>query len=55
MKSTADMVIENKDTKRTILSIKIKLFEGLIAMFRRKPNRKAEKVVKIAFSLNTDP
>lgn len=55
MKSTADIVMENKDIKRMILSIKIKLFEGLIAMLSKNPNRKTEKVVKIAFSLNTEP
>ncbi len=55
MKSTADIVIENKDIKSMILSIKIKLFDGLIAMFSKNPNKKAEKVVKIAFSLNTEP
>lgn len=55
MKSTADIVMENKDIKRMILSMKIKLFEGLIAMFSKNPNRKTEKVVKIAFSLNNEP
>ena len=55
MKSTADIVIENKDIKIMILSRKIKFFEGLIAMFNKNPNRKAENVVKIAFSLNTAP
>ena len=55
MKNTADIVIENNDIKRMILSMKIKLFEELIAMFSKNPNRKAEKVVKIAFSLNTEP
>lgn len=55
MKSTADIVIENNDIRIMILSRKIKLFEGLIAMFNKNPNRKAENVVKIAFSLNTEP
>jgi hypothetical protein len=55
MNSTADIVMENNDIRRMILSIRIKLFEGLIAMFSKNPNRKAEKVVKIAFSLNTEP
>ncbi len=55
MKSTADIVIENNDIKTMILSMKIKLFEGLIAMFSKNPNRNAENVVKIAFSLNTEP
>ena len=55
MKSTADIVIENKDIKMMILSMKIKFFEGLIAIFNKNPNRKTEKVVKIAFSLNTEP
>lgn len=55
MNKTADMVIENNDIKSMILSMKIKFFGGLIAMFNKNPNKNAEKVVKIAFSLNTEP
>ena len=55
MKSTADIVMENRDIKIMILSRKIKLLDGLIAIFNKNPNRKTENVVKIAFSLNNDP
>lgn len=55
MKSTADIIIENKDIRIMILSRKIKLWDGLIAIFSKNPNRKTENVVKIAFSLNTEP
>ena len=56
MKSTADTVIENKATKRMILSIKRKVVvDGLIEIFSKKPKRKTEKVVSIALSLRTAP
>ena len=55
MKSTADIVMENKAIKSIILSIKIKPIGELIEIFNKNPNRNAEKVVKIALSLNRDP
>ena len=55
MKSTADIVMENKATKVIILSIKIKPIGGLIEIFNTNPNRNAEKVVKMALSLNSAP
>ena len=38
-----------------ILSMRIKLAEELIEIFNKNPNRKPEKDVKIALSLNTAP
>jgi len=55
MKSTAEIVIENRAINNMILSIRIKLFEGLIDMFSKNPNRNAENVVKTALSLISDP
>jgi hypothetical protein len=55
MNSTADTVMENRAIKRMILSKRIKLFAGLIDMFNKNPNKKAEKVVKTALSLINDP
>jgi len=55
MKSETDIVIENKDIKRMILSMRIKLAEEVIEIFSRNPNRNPEKDVKIALSLNTAP
>jgi hypothetical protein len=55
IKSETDVVIESKDIKRTILSMKIKLTEELIEIFNKNPNRNPEKDVKIALSLNTAP
>jgi hypothetical protein len=47
--------MENRDVKIIILSIKIKPVGGLIDIFNTKPNRNAEKVVKMALSLNNAP
>ena len=55
IKSTAEIVIENNAIKSMILSIKIKLFYGLIAMFNKNPNKNAENVVNTALSLNKAP
>lgn len=55
MNKTADIVMEKSATKSIILSMKIKFLAGLIAIFNKNPNKKAENVVKIAFSLNTEP
>jgi hypothetical protein len=55
IKSETDVVIESKDIKRTILSMRIKLTEELIEIFNKNPNRNPEKDVKIALSLNTAP
>lgn len=55
IKSETDVVIDNKDIKSMILSTRIKLAEALIEIFNRNPNRKPEKDVKIALSLNTAP
>lgn len=50
MKSEIDTVIDDKATKRMILLMKIKLFEELIEMVNKKPNRKPAKDVKTALS-----
>lgn len=55
IKSTAEIVIENKATKSMILSSRIKFLEVFMEIFSKKPNKKAEKVVNTALSLNTDP
>ena len=55
IKSETDVVIESKAIKRMILSMRIKLAEELIEIFNKNPNRKTEKDVKIALSLNTAP
>jgi hypothetical protein len=55
IKSETDIVIENNAIKRMILSIRTKPAEELIEIFNRNPNRKPEKDVKIALSLNTAP
>lgn len=55
IKSETEVVIESKEIKRMILSIRIKLAEEVIEIFNRNPNRKPEKDVKIALSLNTAP
>jgi len=55
IKSTADIVIENKAIKSMILSMKIKLFEVLIAIFNKNPNKNAENVVNTALSRITAP
>ncbi|MBI3623082.1 hypothetical protein HY212_03320 [Candidatus Pacearchaeota archaeon] len=55
IKSETDIVIENKAIKSMILSMRIKLAEEVIEIFNRNPNRKPEKDVKIALSLNTAP
>ncbi len=55
MKSTADTVIENKAIRRMILSARILVIEEDVDMFNKNPNRKTEKVVKTALSLNSEP
>jgi len=55
MKNETDIVIENKAVKSMILSMMSRLAEELIDIFNRNPNRKPEKDVKIALSLNTAP
>jgi len=55
MKSEIDIVIENSAVKIMILSIRSNPLEDSIEMFNRKPNRKAENVVKSALSLIIDP
>jgi len=55
MKSEIDTVIEDKAIKRIILSKKIKLFEELIEIVRRNPNKNPEKDVNSALSLIMDP
>ena len=55
MKRTADTVIENRAIKRMILSMRTKPAAELIEMFSKNPNRKTEKVVRIALSRNTAP
>lgn len=55
IKNETDIVIESKDIKRMILSTKMKPIEELIDMFNKNPNKKPEKDVKIALSLNTAP
>ena len=55
MKSETEMVMENNATKRMILSIRSKVFGYEIEIFNRKPNRKAENVVKSALSRIIDP
>jgi hypothetical protein len=37
--------MENRSIKSMILSNKMKVFDGLIEMFNKNPNKKAEKVV----------
>ena len=55
MKSEIDTVMENSATKRMILSKRSKILGDEIEIFNRKPNRKAENVVKRALSLIIDP
>ena len=55
MKSEIEMVMENNDTKIMILSMKSNPAADSIEIFRRKPKRKAENVVKSALSLIIDP
>lgn len=49
------MVIENRAIKSMILSTKSNLSEELTEIVNKNPNRKTEKVVKIALSLNNEP
>jgi hypothetical protein len=55
MKSEIEVVIENKDIKRMILSMSIKLFEEFMEMVNKNPNRNPAKVVKMALSFSTVP
>lgn len=55
MKSEIDIVIDDKATRRIILSMKIKLPEELIEIVNRKPNRTPAKDVKTALSRITVP
>ncbi len=47
--------MENKAIKMIVLSIISKLVGELIEIFNKNPNKKTEKVVKIALSLNKAP
>jgi len=55
IKSTADIVIENKAINSIILSRITKLFEELIDMFNKNPNKNTENVVNTALSLINEP
>jgi len=55
IKRTADIVIENKAINSIILSRMTKLFEELIDMFNKNPNKNTENVVNTALSLINEP